>query len=101
MYAAFGRKPRKLELALHDLLSGILLQQAKEDQCLEEVEFALAFAPNDVSLLHRKGLALARRNDLHQAKQVVNTGPAGQPILAGRKTTRSISWNSAFSAGTR
>jgi tetratricopeptide (TPR) repeat protein len=71
LYVAFGGRPRKLELAIHDLLSGILLQQSKENESLEEVEFALSFAPNDVALLHRKGLALARRNDLHQAAQVV------------------------------
>jgi hypothetical protein len=66
MYAAFGGKPGKLELAIHDLLSGMLLQQSKESESLEEVEFALSFAPKDVALLHRKGLALARRNDLHR-----------------------------------
>ena len=81
MYAAFGGKPRKLELALHDLLSGMLLQQAKEDECLEEVEFALAFASKDVALLHRKGLALARRNDLYQAKQIVASIYAIEPQL--------------------
>jgi tetratricopeptide (TPR) repeat protein len=71
MYAAFGGKPKKLELAIHDLLSGLLLQQGNEDQSLQEVEFALEFAPNDATLLHRKGLALARRNDLNRAKQIV------------------------------
>ncbi len=71
MYAAFGGKPRRLELALHDMLSGMLLQQSKHPECLEEVEFALTFATGDVALLHRKGLALARQNDLRQAENVV------------------------------
>src|SRR3954447_8222116 len=71
MYAAFGGKPRRLELALHDMLSGTLLQQFRYSECLEEVEFALTFASGDVALLHRKGLALARQNDLHEAQDVV------------------------------
>ena len=47
----------------------------------DEAEFALQFAPNDVTLLHRKGLALARRNDVGLAREVVSKIYAIDPEL--------------------
>jgi len=58
MYTSLGPTFKPLDLALHDTLSSLLLDQEKYSEALQEIEYALQLTWDDLRLLHRKALAL-------------------------------------------
>lgn len=64
-----------VEFELHDYLSLTLLGEKSLKKGLLEVEKALAFAPGDASLIHRKALFLVEMGDLEAAQECIQ-GPA-------------------------
>ncbi len=68
MYASLG-KP--VDLAIHEKLGQLLLQQRYYAAALEETNYALTFSPDDIPLLHQKSLTLVELHDLNEAKKLV------------------------------
>lgn len=57
MYTSLGPAFKPLDLTLHDMLSSLLLDRKKYIETLQEIEYALELANDDLRLLHRKALA--------------------------------------------
>lgn len=81
MYASLASPFKPIYLALHDMLSGILLEQKKFPEAMQEVEYALTLAYNDMHLLHRKALILAEQQDFARAGAVLQDILSSHPEL--------------------
>ncbi len=89
MYVTFGKPFRPMNVQLHDVLSKIMLDERHFSAAIEETDYGLALAPDDVDLLHRKALASLHCHDralaLQTITQLVGVDPAlaSNPEIAG------------------
>ena len=81
MYASLPSPFKPTDLALHDMLSGILLAQKRYPEAMQEVEHALTLAKHDIHLLHRKALILAEQRDFARAEAVLQDILSTHPEL--------------------
>jgi hypothetical protein len=82
MYEVFGPDFEPVSIALHDLLSSVMLETGNFAEAIEEGDFGLRLDNRDVTLLHRKALALAEQNELQSALNAVNRVIDSSPALA-------------------
>ena len=71
MYTSLNAVGKPVNLSIHDMLSELLLKQRSYRAAIEEIDYALTFAPDDIQLLHRKALALLGLERRDEAKQLV------------------------------
>ncbi|GAC1407290.1 MAG: hypothetical protein NVS4B11_08190 [Ktedonobacteraceae bacterium] len=71
MYTSLYAIGKPIDLTIHEVLSDLLLQQQNYNAAIEEIEYALTFAPDDVQLLHRKALALLELGRRDEAEKLV------------------------------
>lgn len=69
-YLSLGEK-RPVDSRIHDHLSEVLLKEKRPLEALTEVDFALSLSPDDVYLLHRKGLILMELTHFDAAEQLL------------------------------
>jgi len=69
MYRSLVKEP--LSLPIHELLSLYLHEQKKYAKAHEEVDFALAFSPKNIALLHRKALILLGEEEYAEAQKPI------------------------------
>jgi predicted Zn-dependent protease len=81
MYAFLGQPFEPVDPALHELLSRTLLDNGHYAEAIEEVDYALRLAGQDVELLHRKALALVEMQNLPGAEELVRELLAQKPEL--------------------
>ncbi len=68
-YASLETDPAAVDRRIHELLSDVYLRLRRPEKALEELERALAFAPQDLILAHRKGLSLLEMKNLQAAQR--------------------------------
>jgi tetratricopeptide (TPR) repeat protein len=71
MYKSLPTPFKPTDLALHDMLSSLLLARRKYPEALEEIEYALLLARGDIHLLHRKALILAEQRNFASAEEIL------------------------------
>jgi tetratricopeptide (TPR) repeat protein len=72
MYTSFGKPFQPVEPKIHEYLSQKLFEQRAYKQAIEEINYALRLIKDDVTLLHRKALALVELQNLQDAEDIVN-----------------------------
>ena len=72
MYTSFGRPFQPVEPTIHEYLSQKLFEQRAYKQAIEEINYALRLIKDDVTLLHRKALALVELQNLQDAEDIVH-----------------------------
>jgi tetratricopeptide (TPR) repeat protein len=72
MYTSLNSVGKPISISIHDMLSELLLQQKNYSAAIEEIDYAITFAPDDVHLLHRKALAYLGLGKRNEAKQLVD-----------------------------
>ena len=89
MYVTFGKPFKPMNVQLHDVLSKVLLDEKHFLAAIEETDYGLTLAPDDVDLLHRKALASMHCHDRSLAlltiTQLIGVDPAlaSNPEIAG------------------
>ncbi|QKE93604.1 toll/interleukin-1 receptor domain-containing protein (plasmid) [Lichenicola cladoniae] len=89
MYATFGQPFRPMNVQLHDVLSKIMLDEKHFQAAIEETNFGLELAPDDIDLLHRKALGLLHCHNRDKALQTItqlvalDAALASNPEIAG------------------
>lgn len=82
MYESFPDDFKPTVASLHDLLSRTLLfENELYDDAVTEVDYALQIVGDDIELLHRKALALADKQDLPAAREIVSNLLTAHPRL--------------------
>jgi tetratricopeptide (TPR) repeat protein len=71
MYTSLNSVGKPVNLSIHDMLSELFLEQKSYRAAIEEIDYALTFAPDDIQLLHRKALALVGLGQRDEAKLIV------------------------------
>ena len=71
MYASLGTESA-IDIQIHDLLSQVFLEEKNYPLVLSEVNKALELVPDDLGLLHRKGLALLEGTNLSAAQEILD-----------------------------
>lgn len=82
MYATFGRPFKPINVQLHDVLSKIMLDEKHFTEAIEETDYGLALAPDDVDLLHRKALGSLHCHNSALALQTIAQLTGVDPALA-------------------
>lgn len=79
--SAYGAET-SIDYQIHDLLSEAFLRDNKPKLALDQVEKGLNCEPDDISFLHRKGLALLELDRAEDCKHVVDLLTNQDPTLA-------------------
>lgn len=89
MYVTFGKPFKPINVQLHDVLSKVMLDERYFAAAMEETDYGLMLAPDDIDLLHRKALGSLHCHDralaLQTITQLIGVDPAlsNNPEIAG------------------